>query len=182
CNARNPFSASFRQYAVGAPLPWCPRHRQEPECRLMQGRSRAADGARPLCGGVPVLVSLARVRECRCDVDRNRGRVPVPGRLERLPSGSLVLLESSLLGKKRRDRTAPVPPLRGRPRPPAPVSLDPRRRVADAGATAPTGGTPMHVSALLEFDAVPVDSADTVLVLLDITAPEQPGADRTPAT
>src|SRR5690606_38610654 len=76
----------------------------------------------------------------------------------------------------------PVPPLRGRPRPPAPVSLDPRRRVADAGATAPTGGTPMHVSALLEFDAVPVDSADTVHVLLDVTAPEQPGADRPPAT
>lgn len=40
----------------------------------------------------------------------------------------------------------------------------------------------MHVSALLEFDAVPVDSADTVHVLLDITAPEQPGADRPPAT
>ncbi|KUP98354.1 vWA domain-containing protein [Thermobifida cellulosilytica] len=40
----------------------------------------------------------------------------------------------------------------------------------------------MHVSALLEFDAVPVDSADTVHLLLDITAPELPGQDRPPAT
>ncbi|MEY9213463.1 VWA domain-containing protein [Thermobifida halotolerans] len=40
----------------------------------------------------------------------------------------------------------------------------------------------MHVSALLDFDAVPVDSADTVHVLLDITAPERPGEQRPPAT
>ncbi|WP_017538902.1 ADP-ribosylglycohydrolase family protein [Nocardiopsis halophila] len=38
----------------------------------------------------------------------------------------------------------------------------------------------MHVSALLEFDAVPLDTGDEVTVLLDITAPERPGDGRRP--
>ncbi|GAA3749279.1 Ca-activated chloride channel family protein [Spinactinospora alkalitolerans] len=40
----------------------------------------------------------------------------------------------------------------------------------------------MHVSALLDFDVVPVDSADAVTALLGVTAPEKPTAKRPPAT
>ncbi|MDA2811700.1 ADP-ribosylglycohydrolase family protein [Nocardiopsis sp. RSe5-2] len=38
----------------------------------------------------------------------------------------------------------------------------------------------MHVSALLEFDAVPLDTGDEVAVLLDITAPERSGDEERP--
>ncbi|MDA0565590.1 ADP-ribosylglycohydrolase family protein [Streptomonospora sp. S1-112] len=41
----------------------------------------------------------------------------------------------------------------------------------------------MHLSALLDFDVIPVDSDDHVTVLVDVTAPEQPkDAARPPAT
>ena len=40
----------------------------------------------------------------------------------------------------------------------------------------------MHVSSLLDVDAIPVESAGAVTILLDITAPENPASDRPPAT
>lgn len=41
----------------------------------------------------------------------------------------------------------------------------------------------MHLSALLDFDAVPLDTDDAVSVLLDITAPaREEDAERPPAT
>lgn len=41
----------------------------------------------------------------------------------------------------------------------------------------------MHIETLLEFDVIPLDTADEVTVLLDVTAPDRQAAgDRTPST